>query len=164
MRAIDYQQLTAKAGDAMIDRLKDLAGPMFPAAAQIVAFDPRLLHACGLNAKVATIRAIAQGALDGAVPTRAAADRMGDEALVTQLISIKGAGRWTVQMLLTYSLPPTDVFPAGIFWRARGLSRIEVIARTATAGGTATTRLVAASDRGRLVLVADTALARPDAV
>jgi 3-methyladenine DNA glycosylase/8-oxoguanine DNA glycosylase len=40
VRAIAYQQLTAKAGDAMIDRLKGLAGSVFPTPAQIVAFIP----------------------------------------------------------------------------------------------------------------------------
>jgi DNA-3-methyladenine glycosylase II len=92
VRAIAYQQLTAKAGDAMIDWLKDLAGSMFPSPAQIVAFDPGQLCACGFSAaKAATIQAIAQGALCDGVPTRAAADQMDDEALITQLVSIKGS-------------------------------------------------------------------------
>jgi DNA-3-methyladenine glycosylase II len=116
VRAIAYQQLTAKAGDAMIDRLKGLVGSTFPAPAQIVALDPGQLRACGFSAaKAATIQAIAQGALDGVIPTPAAADQMDDEALITQLVSIKGVGRWTVEMLLIYSLQRTDVLPAGDF-------------------------------------------------
>jgi DNA-3-methyladenine glycosylase II len=116
VRAIAYQQLTAKAGDAMIDRLKGLVGPTFPAPAQIVALDPGQLRACGFSAaKAATIQAIARGALDGVVPTRATADKMDDEALITQLVSVKGVGRWTVEMLLMYSLQRTDVLPASDF-------------------------------------------------
>src|ERR1051326_7985997 len=91
--AIAYRQLTAKAGDAMIDRLRNLTGSMFPAPAQIVAFDPGRLRARGFSAaKVATIQAIAQVALDGVVPTCTAADQMDDEALITRLVSIKGVG------------------------------------------------------------------------
>jgi DNA-3-methyladenine glycosylase II len=55
----------------MIDRLRDLAGSMFPAAARIAAFEPGQLRACGFcAAKAATIQAIAQSAIDGVVPTR----------------------------------------------------------------------------------------------
>jgi DNA-3-methyladenine glycosylase II len=116
VRAIAYQQLIAKAGDAMIDRLKDLAGSVFPTPAQIVALGPGELRACGFSAaKAATIQAIAQGALGGVVPTRAAADQIDDEALITRLVSIKGVGRWTVEMLLMYSLERMDVLPSSDF-------------------------------------------------
>jgi DNA-3-methyladenine glycosylase II len=116
VRAIAYQQLTAKAGDAMIDRLKALTGTSFPAPAEIVALDPGELRACGFSAaKAATIQAIAQGARDGLVPTRAVADRMDDEALIARLVTIKGVGRWTVEMLLMYSLERPDVLPADDF-------------------------------------------------
>jgi DNA-3-methyladenine glycosylase II len=37
---------------------------------------------------------------------------MDDEALTTRLVSIKGVGRWTVEMLLMYSLERMDVLPA----------------------------------------------------
>jgi DNA-3-methyladenine glycosylase II len=114
--AIAYQQLTAKAGDAMIDRLKNLTGSMFPAPAQIVTFDPGQLRARAFSAaKVATIQAIAQGALDGVVPTRTAADQMDDEALITRLVSIKGVGRWTVEMLLMYPIERMDALPVNDF-------------------------------------------------
>ena len=116
VRAIAYQQLTAKAGDAMLDRLKALSSTPFPAPAEIAALDAGELRACGFSAaKTATIQAIAQGVLDGLVPTRAAADRMDDEALIARLVSIKGVGRWTVEMLLMYSLERMDVLPADDF-------------------------------------------------
>jgi DNA-3-methyladenine glycosylase II len=100
----------------MIDRLKDLARSVFPTAAQIVAFGPGELRACGFSAaKAATIQAIAQGALSGVFPTRAATDQMDDEALITRLVSIKGVGRWTVEMLLMYPLERMDVLPASDF-------------------------------------------------
>jgi DNA-3-methyladenine glycosylase II len=49
------------------------------------------------------------------VPTRVVADQMDNEALITRLISIKGVGRWTVEMLLIYSLERMDVLPADDF-------------------------------------------------
>lgn len=116
VRAIAYQQLTAKAGDAMIERLKALAGSPFPSPTEILEIAPEALRGCGFSAaKSGTIRAIAQGALDGLVPPRNVADTMTDDALISRLIAIKGIGRWTVEMLLMYSLERRDVMPADDF-------------------------------------------------
>ncbi|MCZ0734846.1 DNA-3-methyladenine glycosylase family protein [Phreatobacter sp. AB_2022a] len=117
VRAIAYQQLTAKAGDAIIGRLKAIAtDDGFPRPEALLAADVETLRACGFSAaKIATIKAIADGALSGLVPSRETADGLGDEALVDRLITIKGIGRWTVEMLLMYSLERMDVLPVDDF-------------------------------------------------
>src|SRR3984885_5669436 len=104
VRAIGYQQLTAKAGDAMIGRLKALhPDAAFPTPEHILRSDFDALRACGFSAtKIATIKAIADGALSGQVPTRGDAVVMEDEELVERITKIKGIGRWTVEMLLMY--------------------------------------------------------------
>lgn len=117
VRAIAYQQLTAKAGDAIIGRLKGLFdGRDFPTPEDLIAaeFDP--LRACGFSAsKIATIKAIAQGTVDNLIPTRDVAATMGDEALIERIATIKGIGRWTVEMLLMYSLERMDILPVDDF-------------------------------------------------
>lgn len=116
VRAIAFQQLTAKAGDAMIDRLKAHFDGAFPDAEALVALEPEALRSCGFSAaKTATIQTIARGALTGLVPSRAQADAMSDEQLIDQLVAIKGVGRWTVEMLLMYSLERLDVLPVDDF-------------------------------------------------
>lgn len=117
IRAIAYQQLTAKAGDAIIERLKVLEpNAAFPSAVTIAAVDFDTLRACGFSArKIATIRAIAEGAISGLVPSRAVASELQDEVLVEKLVAIKGIGRWTVEMLLMYSLERMDILPADDF-------------------------------------------------
>ena len=40
---------------------------------------------------------------------------MDDETLIERMISIKGVGRWTVEMLLMYSLERMDVLPVDDF-------------------------------------------------
>lgn len=117
VRAIAYQQLTAKAGDAILARLKALhpASP-FPTPDEILADDFDALRACGFSAsKIATIKAIAEGALTGLVPTRSVAAAMDDEGLIARLVTLKGIGRWTVEMLLMYSLERPDVLPVDDF-------------------------------------------------
>ncbi|HEY4253395.1 MAG TPA: DNA-3-methyladenine glycosylase [Roseomonas sp.] len=117
VRAIAYQQLTAKAGDAIIGRLKALfPDRLFPTPDDIAAADIATLRGCGFSAsKTATIQAIAAGASSGVVPARAAAAAMTDEDLIARLVAIRGIGRWTVEMLLMYSLERMDVLPADDF-------------------------------------------------
>jgi DNA-3-methyladenine glycosylase II len=117
IRAIAYQQLTAAAGDAILARLKSLhpAAP-FPTAEALTTTSPDILRTCGFSAtKVATILAIAEASLRGVVPTRDRAASMEDEALIERLLTIKGIGRWTVEMLLIYSLERMDVLPVDDF-------------------------------------------------
>src|SRR5471030_2760353 len=72
VRAIAYQQLHAKAGDAILARLLALyPDAVFPSPEQLLATDPELQRVCGFSApKLATSRGIAQAAVDGIVPNR----------------------------------------------------------------------------------------------
>lgn len=117
IRAIGYQQLTAKAGDAIIARLKALyPDTPFPKPENIIAEEFDMLRACGFSAtKIATIKAISEGVLSGLVPPSHIAATMNDEELITRLVSIKGIGRWTVEMLLMYSLERPDILPVDDF-------------------------------------------------
>ncbi|QXH75100.1 DNA-3-methyladenine glycosylase [Pseudomonas atacamensis] len=117
VRAIAYQQLHAKAGDAILGRLVGLfPGQVFPRPEQILATEVEQLRACGFSAsKIATIQGIAQATLDGVVPDYPTARAMDDETLIERLTSLRGVGRWTVEMLLIYSLERMDILPADDF-------------------------------------------------
>jgi DNA-3-methyladenine glycosylase II len=49
------------------------------------------------------------------VPTRAQARRLPDEALIDRLVPLRGVGRWTVEMLLIFTLGRADVLPVDDF-------------------------------------------------
>jgi DNA-3-methyladenine glycosylase II len=117
VRAIAYQQLTAAAGDAIIGRLKALFdGRDFPKPEDVIAAEFDALRSCGFSAKkVTTIKEIAEGAIAGLVPSRGQAVTMDDETLINRLVSLNGVGRWTVEMLLMYSLERMDVLPGDDF-------------------------------------------------
>jgi DNA-3-methyladenine glycosylase II len=127
VRAIAYQQLHAKAGDAIIGRLVGLfPGQSFPRPEQILATDFERMRSCGFSAgKIATLQGIAQATLDGVVPDYATALGMDDEALIERLISLRGVGRWTVEMLLIYSLERMDILPADDFGVREGYRRLK---------------------------------------
>lgn len=117
VRAIAHQQLHASAAKTITGRFLALyPGTAFPAPAMVLATDPALLRGCGFSAaKVASIQDIAAKAATGVVPERRAAARLSDEALIERLTTIRGVGRWTVEMLLIFSLGRPDVLPVDDF-------------------------------------------------
>jgi len=127
VRAIAYQQLHAKAGDAILGRLVGLfPGQVFPRPEQILATEVEQLRACGFSAsKIATIQGIAQASLDGVVPDYPTSRAMDDETLIERLTSLRGVGRWTVEMLLIYSLERMDILPADDFGVREGYRRLK---------------------------------------
>jgi DNA-3-methyladenine glycosylase II len=117
MRAIAHQQLHGRAALAILARFEALypaAG--FPPPDLVLASSEIELRACGFSgAKVAAMRAICAAALDGTVPTRRASARLSDGELIERLTSIRGVGRWTVEMLLIFTLGRPDVLPVDDF-------------------------------------------------
>lgn len=130
IRAICYQQLTAKAGDAIIGRLKaSYPHTAFPTPENIIAAEFDDLRTCGFSAaKIATIKAISEGAICGLVPSRAVAVTMDDDDLISRISTIKGVGRWTVEMLLMYTLERLDVLPADDFGVREGYRALKRLA------------------------------------
>jgi DNA-3-methyladenine glycosylase II len=129
VRAIAHQQVHGRAAEAILGRFLALfPGQDFPPAAQVLALEPEAMRACGFSgSKIAAIRDIAEKSAGGLVPTRRGAARLDDETLIERLCAIRGVGRWTVEMLLIFTLGRPDVLPVDDFgvregWRvAAGL-------------------------------------------
>lgn len=134
VRSVAYQQLHARAGDAILGRLLALFGQaVFPTPTQLLAADPAALRSCGFSAsKLATVLGIAQGRLDGVVPTREQALWMTDDELIERLVTLRGVGRWTVEMLLIYSLERLDVLPVDDFGVREGYRRLKALEKAPT--------------------------------
>ncbi len=117
VQAISHQQLHDRAAEAIFGRFVALyPGIPFPPPEAVLATDDTALRGCGLSAgKVAAIRDIAAHALNGTIPTTAEATRLSDTALIERLVTIRGVGRWTVEMLLIFSLGRPDVLPVDDF-------------------------------------------------
>lgn len=117
LRAIAHQQLNGRAAEAIFGRFLALfPGEEFPEPSRVLEASSEAMRACGLSqSKIASIRAISEAALDGVVPTRRAAARLSDEALIERLVALRGVGRWTVEMLLIFTLGRPDVLPVDDF-------------------------------------------------
>lgn len=96
--------------------------------------DPDVQRSCGFSAsKLAAIRGIALTATEGVVPTLEEANAFNDEALIERLITLRGVGRWTIEMLLIYSLERSDSLPADGFGVREGYRRLKRLAKAPTA-------------------------------
>ena len=116
-RAIAHQQLHGRAAEAILARFAALfPGDRFPAPEHVLATGDAALRGCGFSAsKLACIRAIAAATLDGTIPTRRASTRLTDDALIERLTTIRGVGRWTVEMMMISTLGRPDILPVDDF-------------------------------------------------
>jgi len=155
VRAIAHQQLHGRAAEAILGRMITLLAPKpgplipkpghldsegpagpppppaspdraFPSPAHLLAADPAALRACGFSmSKIGAIRTVAQAAQAGLVPSRGRAARLADEVLIERLTSLRGIGRWTVEMLLIFSLGRPDIMPVDDFGVREGYRRMK---------------------------------------
>lgn len=127
VRAIAYQQLHARAGDAIVARLLALfPEQVFPSPEQLLASDVAVLRGCGFSAsKITTLHGIAAATLDGTVPAYREAQALDDQSLIERLTRLRGIGRWTVEMLLIYTLERPDILPADDFGVRDGYRRLK---------------------------------------
>ncbi len=133
VRAVAYQQLNTKAGDAIMRKLVAHFDGMFPLPQQLIDAEFDQLRACGFSGrKVETILGIAEGALIGLVPSHAQAEQMDNETLITQLVTLKGIGRWTVEMMLIFTLQRLDILPVDDFGVREGYRRLKQLAHAPT--------------------------------
>jgi len=80
------------------------------------------------RAKMLAIRDLAAKALDGTVPTAKQAHRMSDEELIERLDTVRGIGRWTVEMLLIFRLGRPDVLPVDDYGVRKGFAKMRKLA------------------------------------
>jgi DNA-3-methyladenine glycosylase II len=126
IRTLAYQQLHAKAGDAIISRLLAVYDAAYPTPQQLLVTEFDVLRQCGFSArKIETMYAIAAGALSGLIPSWQQAELMTDEELIARLVTLKGIGRWSVEMLLMFSLQRMDILPATDFAISAGYQRLK---------------------------------------
>jgi DNA-3-methyladenine glycosylase II len=114
VEAIVSQQLSTRAAATIYGRLRALlpnGGTPTPDA--LSTLSDEALRGVGLSRqKLGYMRDLSSKMCDGSINT-AGLGEMSDDEIVAELTTIKGIGRWTVEMLLIFRLTRPDVFPAG---------------------------------------------------
>jgi len=110
MTAIMGQQLSTKVAQVIVNRFMTLYNGKAPKPQQIIDTPHETLRAIGLsNAKVNYVKNVAAFCLQHKITDKKLQTMTNDE-IIALLTQIKGVGRWTVEMLLMFSLGREDVF------------------------------------------------------
>ena len=108
--SIMSQQLSVKVAEVIFKRFLNLYGKSEPTPQQIVDTPNETLRSIGLsNSKVNYVKNVAQFAIENGMDEKKLS-KMSDEEVIEYLTPIKGVGRWTVEMLLIFTLGREDVF------------------------------------------------------
>ena len=108
-RAICGQQISVKAAQSVWNRVCVCVGDITPQ--NVLNRKRPQLRACGLSdRKTEYIADLAQHFADGKIHERRWPE-MDDEAIIAELIDVRGIGRWTAEMFLMFNLLRPDVFP-----------------------------------------------------
>lgn len=108
-RSVVGQQISVKAADAVWARFAAAVGEVKPAT--VLEAGEGGLAGCGLSRrKMEYLIDLAGHFASGRIrPERWAA--MEDEAVIDELVDVRGIGRWTAEMFLIFNLMRPDVFP-----------------------------------------------------
>ncbi|HRG41060.1 MAG TPA: DNA-3-methyladenine glycosylase 2 family protein [Saprospiraceae bacterium] len=111
LRSIVSQQLSTKAAATIYDRFLSLFENKIPKPDQIKKQSDAQLRAVGLSGqKSAYIRNVVDH-FDANNLYNRNWDNYSDDEIIDELTKIKGVGKWTVEMILMFSLHRPDVLP-----------------------------------------------------
>lgn len=130
--AVAHQQLHGKAAATILARFRKLfASGRFPGPKTLSAVTDDDLRGVGFSrAKVAAIRDIAAQTIAGVVPGSKEIRTLSDQQIIDRLVQVRGVGKWTVEMLLIFTLDRPDVWPVvdyGVRAGWRNLYELEVM-------------------------------------
>lgn len=119
-RSIVGQQISVKAADAVWQRFLLICPKCTPA--QVLKAGPEVLAGCGLSKRKAEY---VIDLADHFKSKRVHADKwveMEDEEVISELIQIRGIGRWTAEMFLIFNLLRPNILPLDDLGLLKGIS------------------------------------------
>jgi DNA-3-methyladenine glycosylase II len=120
-RAIVGQQISVKAADSIWNKVRKTVQHVTPERIANALHED--LRPCGLsNAKVVYLHSLANHFLENRKQIKKW-PKMDDEAIIQELTTIKGVGRWTAEMFLIFGLGRPDVFPLDDLGLVKGICR-----------------------------------------
>jgi len=123
--SIVYQQLSGKAAATIFGRVRALYPRRKWFSPELILATPdEKFRGAGLSrSKTAAVKDLAAKTLDGTVPTAAALLCMSDEEIIARLTTVRGIGRWTVEMMLLFDLGRLDVWPVDDYGVRKGYAK-----------------------------------------
>jgi DNA-3-methyladenine glycosylase II len=111
LEVIISQQLSGKVAKVIYNRFLQLFENSYPQPEILKEIDDEMLRKVGLsNAKTNYVKNLANFAIANDISINRI-DSLSDNEIIELLTKIKGVGKWSVEMILIFSLLRTDVFP-----------------------------------------------------
>lgn len=120
-RSIVGQQISVKAAQTVWDRFASLPRKMTPAHVLKLKVDD--MRAAGLSARKVEYLVDLSLHFDSGQVRVAAWEDMDDEAIINELVGIRGIGRWTADMFLIFHLMRPNVLPLDDVGLINGISK-----------------------------------------
>ncbi|MBI3630931.1 MAG: DNA-3-methyladenine glycosylase 2 family protein [Candidatus Sungbacteria bacterium] len=131
-REIISQQLGSGAARAIVARFRKLFPRGRATPGRVLTMTEGQLRAVGMSwAKARSLRDLASKIQTQEIRFDRFPDAE-DEAIIAQLVKIKGIGRWTAEMFLIFTLGREDVFSSGDLALQKGLRHLYGYRRTRT--------------------------------
>jgi DNA-3-methyladenine glycosylase II len=123
-RAIIYQQISTKAGDAILKRFLALFGKKKITPENFLALTSIQLKSAGLSPqKQSYLVDLAEKFVDETIHLKHFS-RMNDEEVKEHLIKVKGIGPWTADMFLIFALNRPNILPVGDLGIVKGFQKV----------------------------------------
>ncbi len=116
------QQISTAAHNSIRNKAREKFGPWKPEVVEGLSEED--LRSVGLSSRKARyIKGITRAALSGELDPEKI-KTLPDEEVIKKLVSLKGVGKWTAEMMLTFSLGRPDVLSYGDLGIRRGICRL----------------------------------------
>jgi DNA-3-methyladenine glycosylase II len=119
-RSIVGQQISTKAAETVWQRFLEVCPQCTPA--QVLKAGETKLSTCGLSKRKAEYITDLAGHFKDKKVHVASWEEMDDEAVIAELIQIRGIGRWTAEMFLIFNLRRPNVLPLDDVGLLKGIS------------------------------------------
>jgi len=111
LETIISQQLSGNIAKIIFNRFLELFENGYPNAEILAQIKDEKLRSAGLsNAKAHYVKNLANFVIDNDISVKHL-DKLTDEEIINLLTKVKGVGKWSVEMILIFSLQRPDVFP-----------------------------------------------------
>ena len=120
-RSIVGQQISVKAAQSVWDKFAVLPRKMTPANVLKLKVDD--MRAAGLSARKVEYLVDLSLHFDGGLLSTSQWASMSDDAIIDELVAIRGIGRWTAEMFLIFYLLRPNVLPLDDVGLINGISR-----------------------------------------
>ena len=120
-RSIVGQQISVRAAQSVCDRFALCAGAVTPQ--RVLELPAEELRACGFSGqKVLYVKDLARHFEEGLIKPRRWT-RLADEAVIEDLVRVKGIGRWSAEMFLLFRMMRPNILPVGDLGLQRAMEK-----------------------------------------